>query len=309
MPLPIPQGNLVSPIVVDPTGKLYLISCDAAGNLLVTALTDALKASDLNIEAVSKDLQVDVKSSALPTDAATQTTSASLLAELLQKLETADLNIEAVSKDLQVDVKSSALPTDAATQTTSAALLAELLTKLETADLKYDASGFLKISLAAAAITPTVNVGTFANPVTVQGKDGGAVVRILLTDVDGKLIVNGGTPSIFHPLPVGAVKDNLNLPVGTSSQTIFTAPANQTFEIYAVTLQYIGTVAAVVLFLVFSIGGVLTTYNKVSPPVSSTLYVFNMDVKISNGDYVYCYVTGATAGDDFHGWCMGARII
>jgi hypothetical protein len=265
MPPPIPQGNLVSPIVVDPTGKLYLLSCDAAGNLLVTALTDALKATDLNIEAGSKDLQVDVLSSALPTGAATQTTLASLLAELLQKLETADL--------------------------------------------KYDASGFLKISLAAASITPTVNVGTFANPATVQGQDAGAIARILKTNTTRELIVDGMTPSIFRPLPLGAVKDNLNLPAGTSTQTIFTAPANQTFEIYAVTLQYIGTVAGVVLVLGFSLGGVLTLYNKVSPPISSTLYVFNMDVKISDADYVYCYITGATAGDDFHGWCMGARIV
>ena len=44
---PIPRGNLVSPLVTDPTGKLYLLSCDVAGNLLTTALTDALKKADL----------------------------------------------------------------------------------------------------------------------------------------------------------------------------------------------------------------------------------------------------------------------
>ena len=54
MPPPIPKGNLVSPVVTDPTGKLYLISCDAAGNLLTTALTDALKKADLVFNAAGE---------------------------------------------------------------------------------------------------------------------------------------------------------------------------------------------------------------------------------------------------------------
>jgi YD repeat-containing protein len=48
---PVPRGNLVSPVMVDPSGNIYLLSCDASGNLQVVALTDALKKTDLAFDA------------------------------------------------------------------------------------------------------------------------------------------------------------------------------------------------------------------------------------------------------------------
>lgn len=82
-------------------------------------------------------IQADIVSSGLPSDAATQTTLAAILAELAYKLETGDLSIEAATKYLNVVVKTCALPSGAATETT----LASALTALQLIDDLRNALG------------------------------------------------------------------------------------------------------------------------------------------------------------------------
>jgi len=123
-------------LLADALGHLQVDVVDSGGSdlgdvvswlqALLVELTKKLDTSDINIESGSKDLQVDVKSSALPTGAATsdnQTTMITAL-QLIDDLRNALGSVN--TDDLQVDVKSSALPTGAATSNNQTTMITAL---------------------------------------------------------------------------------------------------------------------------------------------------------------------------------------
>ncbi|MBU2325725.1 MAG: hypothetical protein KJ884_22460, partial [Gammaproteobacteria bacterium] len=251
-----------------------------------TELQQKLETADLNIEAGSKDLQVDVKSSALPTDAATQTTLAAMQTELQQKLETADLLLDA-AKRLAVDlygwdtttwqkvrtdvdgytlvrVWSSELPDDAATQTTLAAMQTELQAKLETADLNLDGTKDLQVDVKTI---PTV---------TVQAAGGDKIFA-------------------FESIVEEALS-NTNLSAGQNSLVGTVVPAGKVWKITHATMTYVGTVPTEIYIQVSGLATALGLIYQAAP-ASDRIYIWEGEIYMQEADYFICFVSGATAGD------------
>jgi exonuclease VII small subunit len=131
-------------------------------------------------------VKVDVVSAALPTGAATETTLASLLAELAYKLETGDLSLEAVTKYLNVVVKTSALPTDAATQTT----LALVKTAVEKIDDLQGALGSVATDILRVASKSGDKIFGFES---------------VINDEDATTFAGGSTRAASDAVPTGKV--------------------------------------------------------------------------------------------------------
>jgi len=236
-----------------------------------------------------RNILTELESDTLPTNAATQTTLAAILAELLAKLETADLNIDPVTGYLDVLVQGSALPTDAATQTTLAAILAligaltspaagtvnkqladiltELGAKLETADLNLDATKDLQVDVKTVPTTTVLSQG-------------------------------GDKIFAFESIVEEAVLDSA-LAAGTNTLNGTAVPTGKVWQVTQAGVQYVGTAPTRLEIRAFGLATALEVLDQATP-LASHWYVWSGTIYLQAGDYMMARVETATATDDLY---------
>ena len=157
----------------------------------------------------------------------------------------------------------------------------------------------------------------------IQGIDSSSVARPLLVDASGRAIISADSlTSTGGKLQLDAsgnlktvVQENLfsvpdsiiaqginsNLPAGISAVTVYTVVAGEVVRLMVFTVQYIGTVAGVLLNPRIVRGGTVYVLPGFSGIVSGAVYGVLPQILLEGGDVVACNVLGATLNDDFIG--------
>lgn len=133
-------------------------------------------------------------------------------------------------------------------------------------------------------------------------------LKVLIDSVTGTLIVNGPSPSVLNPTGINTRYENLNLPAGASVQTIFTVPANQTYQLTTFVQRYTGTVAGVSVTARIEDGATILQFFQQSPPVSGVFYTIVCDILLSAGNVLSCGLGGVTLNDDYLALAFCKRI-
>jgi hypothetical protein len=171
----------------------------------------------------------------------------------------------------------------------------------------WDGANWQKVS---SDINGKLNVNTglsFPTEYDQYGYDG-ANWKKMLVDASGNQIIDGLSPSIYHPLSAHAVFSNTNLPAGTSTQTIFTCPASQTIRMTNFSFVFVGASAGVIINSSIKRGASYIRFQYIVTPTSLGFYPIAINAILSPGDAVVCLVSGITAGDDLYCDFIAERI-
>jgi hypothetical protein len=139
------------------------------------------------------------------------------------------------------------------------------------------------------------------------GKQSTNEMTPLLVDSLGRLLVSNNEPSPNNPTGEIINYVNLNLAAGNPIETIYTIPAGRRYLVTQLNVQYVGTVATVILTLYATHSGNNIILFKITPPVSANYYVILANVLLEAGDTINCEVANATLNDDFRGYVAMQR--
>lgn len=119
-------------------------------------------------------------------------------------------------------------------------------------------------------------------------------------DSSGRTIIDGESPSLLRPEPKAAQFSNLTLPAGTSTQTVFTVPANQAYKLSAISYMYTGTVAGLTIANAIYTVAAYLYFEVRTPIVNGAWYLTLFNALIQSGYSLVCQVIGATLNDDIY---------
>lgn len=260
-----PQGRMIVPLIVNPSGDIRTLECDASDRLKVSidAITAALVATQSNPDS----LRVG---NYLWDGSAWQKVSGNASGEQQNRVGYDGANWQRLATDSN-GVQKTLSGLDGTTYR----------------GLKVDANGRLSVDINSA---PTItNQNKVYDGANWQNQKG---------DTSGRTIVDGDSPSLLRPLPKNTNFINTSLPAGTSAQTIVTVPASETWRFTTFSMYYVGTVAGVSLTLFAVIGGTNMIISFQTPVVSGQPYYYVLNILLTAGDIIKVNVIGATAGDD-----------
>lgn len=264
-------------VLVDDLGKLQIeiatsaLPDGAATSANQTTMITALELiDDLRgaLDSVGTDeLDVNVEASVLPTDAATQTTLASVLSELQSLLTELQLKAD-LTETQPVSAASLPLPSGAATSANQTTMI----TALELID---DLQGAL-----GSVDTDDLQVDVKTMPTTTIQAAG------------------GDKPYSFEAIQAEGKADG-NLSAGVNTLDGTAVPTGKVWRITQLAIRYDGTVPTYVYIQAYGLAGYMFLLRQ-DAPASTRWYYATVDVWMEAGDYIQGGVAGATAGDDLY---------
>jgi hypothetical protein len=138
------------------------------------------------------------------------------------------------------------------------------------------------------------------NLVTPVGFDPSGILLPLHTNVNGALLTDGESPSVYRPMPKSGAFDNTALPAGVSWQDAVIVPAGEYWRLTGTAVAYVGTVAGVSLYMYVFDSVTNLYYQSILTVVYAVYYPLTVNILLAPGWKVGCQVGGATLNDDLY---------